>query len=303
MKMQFSSRYWMLSIAILLVSAIALAWAGNPQNPSTGEMQIRDTVPGKKPNAGQPGDKDLDKELLALEEARERLKEIKEKDWNKIQHEVAEAMKKIDMEKIRLQAEEAIRKVDMEKIGREIEETIQKIDFKKIEQDVETAMNELSKIDKEKVSNDIRKAGKELQEVLEKKEWRKEKEEIRKIDFNQVREEMEKAKLEISRAADQVKLEKFNMQETMDKARLEIDKAKEELKGYQEMIYGLEQDGLLNTKEDYSIEYKQGELSINGKLQSPEVTNKYKKYFKKDSMKIRKLKGDIKIDSPQNSID
>ncbi len=105
-----------------------------------------------------------------------------------------------------------------------------------------------------------------------------------------------KCKKEMSRVKEELKLEKLDMKETMTRAYTEIDKAKEELKGYQEMIYTMEKDGLLNTKEDYTIEYRQGELSINGKKQSTEITSKYKKYFKKDMMTIKKHDGDLKID-------
>jgi hypothetical protein len=87
------------------------------------------------------------------------------------------------------------------------------------------------------------------------------------------------------------------MKETMEKARQEVDKAKDEVKGFQEMIYAMEKDGLLNTKEDYSIEFRKDELSINGKRQSAEIFNKYKKYFKKDRLTIRKENGDMKIDN------
>jgi len=87
------------------------------------------------------------------------------------------------------------------------------------------------------------------------------------------------------------------MNETMTKAYGEIDKAKEELKRYQEMISNLEKEDLLNTREDYTIEYRGGELSINGKIQSKEITKKYKKYFRKETLTIKKQNGDINIDS------
>jgi hypothetical protein len=89
----------------------------------------------------------------------------------------------------------------------------------------------------------------------------------------------------------------LNMKETMEKARQEVDKAKEEVKGYQEMIYAMEKDGLLNTKEDYSIEFRKAELSINGQKQPTEIFNKYKKYFKKERLTIRKENGDMQIDN------
>lgn len=296
--MQFHSGHWFVSTVAVLISAFVLAWAGNPQNPSARETQLRDTVPSNKDrNAGRAGDKDLDKELRQLNEARKQLDELKDKDWNKINREVEEAMKKVDVEKIRIQAEEALKEIDMEKIGKEIEEAIGKIDFKKIEQDVEAAMNEVSRIDREKVRQEIQRAGKEVHQLLEKKEWRRELDESKKINMDEVNREMENIKKEMARVKDELKLDKLNMKGTMDKARGELEKATTELKDLQNMIYSMEQDGLLNTKEDYTIEYNQGELSINGNKQSSEVSNKYKKYFKKDKTTIKKRNGNINIDN------
>jgi DNA repair exonuclease SbcCD ATPase subunit len=297
MKMQFKSSYWLFCTVIALVSAITLAWAGNPQDIPIRKVQVRDTVPsGKDQNAQRRGDKDLDKELRNLEEAGKKLREISNKDWEKIHRDIEEAIKKIDIEKISLNLENELRKVDMEKIAKEMEEALDKINFKKIEKDIEAAIKE-SKIDVEKMKQELQQAGKEIEEQLEKKAWRKEIEELKKIDVDKIKVEMENAKNELSHARDHLKLEKLNLRENMENARVEIDKASEELKGYQAMIYSMEQDALLSTKGNYKIEYKHGELSINGKKQSAEVTNKYKKYFKKDAMTVQKQDGESIINT------
>ena len=61
------------------------------------------------------------------------------------------------------------------------------------------------------------------------------------------------------------------------------------------MIYAMEAEGLLSTKEDYSIEYKSEQLEINGKKQSVEITNKYKKYFTKEKCSIFKKNGELSV--------
>ena len=49
----------------------------------------------------------------------------------------------------------------------------------------------------------------------------------------------------------------------------------------------LEKDGLIDKDKGYSIEWKNGgELYINGKKQSKEISDKYKKYYKKDGWRI-----------------
>jgi hypothetical protein len=43
----------------------------------------------------------------------------------------------------------------------------------------------------------------------------------------------------------------------------------------------LEKDGLIDRKKDYEIEWRKGNLYINGVQQSQEVTNKYKNITRK----------------------
>ena len=73
----------------------------------------------------------------------------------------------------------------------------------------------------------------------------------------------------------------------MDNAKLEMLKAKTGMSELKEMTTEMEKDGLLNKKESNTIEYKNKELLINGKKQSPEVTEKYRKYFKGDNFKFK----------------
>ena len=292
--MKFQKNVRALGIALFVVagSIVLAAWAGGPRQIKPLKVGS-DTIPKSERRAG---DRDLDKELRDLEEARKKMEDLKDFDWTKIQRDLEEALKKIDADKIKMQTEQALAKIDMEKIGKDIEESLKKIDFNKIEKELESAINEMSKIDKDKLKADLEKARKEVQEALEKKEWRKEMDEVKKINMKEISEELEKAKKEIDKARKDLDLEKLNMKENLDKARVEIDKAREELKGYQEMIYAMEKEGLLNTKEDYSIEYKDGKIIVNGSTLSNEKTEAYRKFFKKDNTTIKKSKGDLKID-------
>jgi len=53
------------------------------------------------------------------------------------------------------------------------------------------------------------------------------------------------------------------------------------------MFNEMEKDGLINSKEGFTIEYKNKDLYIDGKKQSEKTTGKYRKYFKQDHFKIR----------------
>jgi hypothetical protein len=111
---------------------------------------------------------------------------------------------------------------------------------------------------------------------------------IKEINKEELQKELNNAKAEIAKMKEELTLEKLDLKKEMEKAHIGIVKAKEELKGYQEMIYAMEKDGLLDTKKGYSILYKDGELFINDKKQPKEVADKYRKYFRKDKVKISK---------------
>ena len=60
------------------------------------------------------------------------------------------------------------------------------------------------------------------------------------------------------------------------------------LKNYKEILTNMEKDGFLSTKEDYKVEYKNGDLFINGKKQLAAIADRYKHYFKKTHVTIKK---------------
>ena len=63
---------------------------------------------------------------------------------------------------------------------------------------------------------------------------------------------------------------------------------------YQEMIYTMEGDLLLDTKGDYKIQFLEGSLYIDNKKQPDNVSTKYRKFFDED-ITIKKEKGHFTI--------
>ena len=60
---------------------------------------------------------------------------------------------------------------------------------------------------------------------------------------------------------------------------------------------GLERDGLINKKDNYSIKHKDGKLIINDKEASEETYNKYRSFLEKHKkFKIEKNEDDFDID-------
>jgi hypothetical protein len=282
------------ALSILSLTAVITlqAFTGGPQhspaNDSYRNYHHHDTVPQKK-------DRDLDKELRALDKAQEQLEKLKEKDWQEMQRNIEGSISKIDVQQIQQQVEQAIKKIDFEKINRQIQESLRKIDFDKIQRDIDKSLDEVKKVDKEEIKREIEKARQQVKEALEKEEWKENLKEAQKHSNEEVKKALENTKKELARVKEEMKKQKFDMKKQFDNAKQEVDKAKEEVKGYQEMIYEMERDGLLNTNEDYTIEYKDGDLLINGKKQPQDVADKYKKNFKKKSIAIKKQDGDIHI--------
>lgn len=286
-----------------LVTVFALvAWVDNPQQPVPDKQPAQDTVPAKRSKATrEAGDRDLDKELRQLEKGREKLKEV---NWEEISKHVNEALENIDEEKIRLQVEQAVKQVDMVKIQREVEESLKKIDFEKIQKEInESLKNTYANIDKEALKKQMDEVKREIEKEFKNKDWEKEIEEAKKINKEEIEKEMEKVREEMKKVRTDLSRQKLNMKEEMEKAQEGIAKARDEIKGYQEMIYSLEKEGLLSTRGDYTIEYNKGELTINGKKQPQEVADKYKKYFRKDTVTIKKKDGEMHLDHDYNDYD
>ena len=73
-------------------------------------------------------------------------------------------------------------------------------------------------------------------------------------------------------------------------------KAKIHLKELKAFEDGLEKDGLINKKENYTIEHKDGQLLINGKVQPQAVYDKYRSFLEKNKkFKLEKDENDFDI--------
>ena len=204
-------------------------------------------------------------------------------DMEKMQKELKESMKKFDAQKFQLDIEKAMREVDFEKIQREISQSMAKIDFGNIEKEIANAMKEFDAV----------KLQKDLNESMSNIEWDKMKiefDKIKDIDMKNLQLDMEKMQTELSKIGPEI-------EKSMEKAKVEIEKAKIEMKEYKEFVDGLEKDGLINKKEEYTIKHDNGELFINGKKASDATYNKYKTFLeKRKKFTIEKSDDDFNID-------
>lgn len=183
---------------------------------------------------------------------------------------------------------------DLDKASKELDRAAEElnrnmtIDFAKIDKGLKAAMDEMKKIDLEKISR-------EVQTALAKVDWEKTRTEVdrslreaekkmKEIDSKQIEKEMARAKDEMNEARLRPKIDmekiKKEVEKGMAEARVGIEKAKKEIALLKEFTENLEKDGLIDRKKGYRIEVKKGELYINGTQQPKEVTDRYRKYFK-----------------------
>ena len=247
-------------LALLIVAAAAFAfisWDHKKQTDGFKQHQHDlDTIPQKR-----------EKKVRDLDEAIAELDNIDIKmHMDKAMKEVAEAMKQIDGEKMRLDIEKSMKEVEFDKIKMEIDKAMKEVDFAKIEKEVKESM---AKVDWEKMKAEL--------------------DEVKKINLKEVDAEMTKARKELEKIGPQIEKE-------MQNAKVEIEKAKAEMKEYKSFVDGLASDGLINKKEGYSIQHKDGKLIINGKEAPAKTYDKYRSFLKKHSkFNIEQNKDDFNI--------
>lgn len=264
-----SRRIWLPVLALGLIVAL-VSW-DRKQNPAGTYQQDpnpADTTPKKKKIHTDRKVRDLDEVLAEMESVN------MDMEMKNVDEELAKALKQIDGEKIRLEVEKAMKDVDFTKLKTEIESAMKEIDLEKIKMEVQESV---AKIDFDKIKAEL--------------------EQVKKTDFREMEVEMKKMQEELRRIKPEIEKEMANVKVEMEKAKVEIEKAKAEIKEYKTFVDALNEDGLINKKESYSIKHKDGELTINGKKADAAVYTKYSSFLEKHKkFNIEKSKDDFDID-------
>ena len=159
-------------------------------------------------------------------------------------------MKDLDL-KISKQVNDAIANIDMKKINKEVQENLKNVDLDKIKLEVDRSIKNAQ-------------------------------EQIKNIDMNKMKLQMKELQNKFN--SDEFKKE---IDHAMKGAKESMEKAKKDLQDIKDFTDQLQKDGLIDKQKGYSIEWKNGgELYINGKKQPKEISDKYKKYYKKDGWRI-----------------
>jgi hypothetical protein len=243
--------YQQLPLVLLCLGLVftASSWQGHPQKT---KINTIDTVPDTHKKVT-----DIDDALDQLEKSRTQMeRSLQDIDWKKIQNSVKNAQ--IDVEKIKTQIAETMKAVDVGKLNTEIQNSMKDIDMKKVQTSIDKAMKEVD-IEKLKANLDASMA---------------------KIDMEKIKQEIEKAStIDMRKVEEEMKNIGPQIEKSMKDATLNMEKAKTELKMYKSFIENLDRDGLIDKTKNYTIEYKNGALTINGKKQPAEVMKKYSSFL------------------------
>lgn len=273
---KFSNGRLLLVMVTIALTIGLISW-DHKQSPRQYDQATQDTVPKKS--------KDREKKIRDLDDVLEELENTDiDIEWEKARKEIAEAMKNVNSEKIRLNIEHAMKDVDMANFQKEIEQAMSSVNMEEIRKEITEAMKGM---DVEKINAEVKAAlasvdMKKIQEELKK---------VKEIDMKEIETEMAKVQEELKKVGPE-------LEKSMSKAKEEIEKAKSEVKEFKGFVDGLDRDGLINKKENYSIKHKNGVLEVNGKKVSPDIYNKNRTFLEKhDKFSIEKTKDDFDFDN------
>jgi copper chaperone CopZ len=242
---------------LVLVSGLVLTVTFAQSNSGSKNSGDNDTVPKKEKKI-----RDLDEALFELDKGElELAKALKEIDGEKIEREVRAALKglDIDMSTMKMDLAKAMKEIDMQKINVEIQK-------------------ELGDVQKELKGIDGEKLKREIEQSLE------------KVDFDKIKVELDRIK-EIDLSKMKLELENIRpaIEKSMQEAKKEIEKARQEISDYKNLVNALDKDGYLNKNQNYKVEYKNKELTVNGKRLSADVVKKYIEFLEdKEDFTIKK---------------
>lgn len=252
--------------AILLVGAVTMSFQDSPfthtrfsvQDEFLGTGGCGDTLPGQKTMTLKDLDKlqaELDKTLLTV------TRQLEKMDFSKMKQDIEKALTEVNLEKIQLDVDRALKSIDLDKMQAEMRTSLREIDLNYKETEIEKAFAEA------------------------RKEMEKAKKELKDIDRKAIRKEIEKAKSDIEKAKREI--DNIDIDKIKTEVNAEISKAKTELKQTRDMLSEMEKEGLISSKNGFTIEYKNKDLYIDGKKQPKNTSDKYRRYFRGEHFKLK----------------
>jgi hypothetical protein len=158
--------------------------------------------------------------------------------------------------------------------GTEQMDGVTRAQLEKAQQQLEKAQQQLMKQDWAKVEAEMVQAKAALEKAL------------KSTEFDFAKAEMEKAMVEMEKS---LSAQQGKLAVEMKKAEAEMKKAQAEMELMQQGMELMEKDGLLKPGESINIDWEEDILIINGQRQTKAVSDKYKKYFKKQKTNNHKV--------------
>ncbi|MDB5205825.1 MAG: hypothetical protein JWR72_900 [Flavisolibacter sp.] len=274
---------------LLLVSGLVVTVAIAQTNPGNATRRATDTVPKKEKKV-----RDLDEALLELDRGELELsKAMKELDGEKLERDIRASLKglDIDMAKMKEDVVKALKEIDMQKINADVQKALKDIDFKKLNIEMQ---QELAKVDMAKANADVQKVFKEIDGEKMKLQVQ---EALAQVDMKKIQLELDKVeKIDLSKMKKELENIRPEIEKSMKEAKKEIEKARAEITSYKNLVNALDKDGWLNKKGNYKIEYKNNELTVNGKKLSADAVKKYSEFLAdKEDFTVQKEEDDFNI--------
>src|SRR5579862_8213557 len=280
MSVRFNSGYAFIALVPLAIAAVSIAWQQSDisDRKNVGRV-VQDTVaPGHKPykedRDSRRDDKDLDKAMnkldKALEKAAQNLENI---NWKEVEEEI-----KSSTEEATNQLEQ--HQIDVGHLRQKLDEVMKNIDLDKIRKGTDRAMKRAAE------SINYEDLNKEIQRSLDEAKSELDREDIQRFLHEAGKVNMEKMRGELENLADELK-----------KAKNELLKEPKTIEPYCDMMALMERDGLITDSNNFSIDYHDNELYVDGKKQSRDILDKYKPYFKGGKIKLIKTNGRFTIDT------
>lgn len=298
------------SLAVLAL-ATASSFASSTNNFSQNQ---RDTLPADK-NVYDRGLRQLDKAIDKLDaqvndprwqhELNDKLQSAMEKlnnvnwekeidrslekvNFEKMHQDLKESLSRVDMEKVKRQMARAMDKFDSEKVWKDFQKAFDKVKWDDMKQDLKRQMEKInSDIDFDKLQKEIDIAGRETMRELDR---------AKKESSIQLKSEMQKLRADLKKQDFNLGEQKLQLKDEINKARVQIEAIREELGSYKAMTREMEKDGLIQQDGNYDIEFAHDSLKINGDKQRKRIYRKYRKYVKKDEVRIKKEKDKLTIE-------
>lgn len=210
--------------------------------------------------AGHKKIRDLDEALAELDKGEaEMAKALKEVDFQKMEQEIRASLKEIDIERIKADVDKSLAGLDVEKMRADLDKALKGLDIEKMRADVRQSLKD---VDVQKIKTEMRG--------------------LKEVDVSGLKEELEKIRPRV--------------EQSMKEAKKDIEKVRTEMTSYKNLVNALDKDGLLNKNDDYKVEYKSGELTVNGKKLSAGAVKKYSELLSgRENFTLQKEADDLNI--------